>query len=113
MKRINIKAILADPAKRRKLMVATIQATQAREGIDTTKEQAERAYDHVKGEIMNGDKINALIDEIAVGYKELEEILEEENVLGIDRKECQSQIDSMFNQLGRLVYFDVVEEASG
>lgn len=112
MKRINIKAILADPAKRRELMVATIQATQAREGIDTTKEQAERAYDHVKGEIMNGDKINALIDEIAVGYKELEEILGED-VLGIDRKECQSQIDSMFNQLGRLVYYDVVEEANG
>lgn len=65
-----------------------------------------------KGEIMsnNGDKINALIDEIAEGRKELEEILGED-VLGIDRKECQSQIDSMFNQLGRVVYFDAVEEA--
>lgn len=47
MKRINIKAILADPVLRRELMVATIQVTQAREGIDTTKKQAERAYDKI------------------------------------------------------------------
>lgn len=44
-KRLNVKAILADPDLRRKLMVATIQATQARAGIDTTEEQAGRAYD--------------------------------------------------------------------
>ena len=43
-KRVNLKAILADPDLRRKLMVSTIQATQAREGIDTTEEQADRAY---------------------------------------------------------------------
>ena len=42
--RVNLKAILADPDLRRKLMVRTIQATQAREGIETTTEQAERAY---------------------------------------------------------------------
>ena len=42
--RVNVKAILADPDLRRKLMVRTIQATQAREDIDTTAEQAERAY---------------------------------------------------------------------
>ena len=42
--RVNLKAILADPDLRRKLMVGTIQATQAREGIETTTEQAERAY---------------------------------------------------------------------
>ena len=42
--RVNMKAILADPDLRRKLMVRTIQATQAREGIETTEEQAERAY---------------------------------------------------------------------
>ena len=42
--RVNVKAILADPDLRRKLMVRTIQATQAREGIETTPEQAERAY---------------------------------------------------------------------
>ena len=42
--RVNVKAILADPDLRRKLMVRTIRATQAREGIETTEEQAERAY---------------------------------------------------------------------
>lgn len=42
--RVNVKAILADADLRRKLMVSTIQATQAREGIDTTPEQADRAY---------------------------------------------------------------------
>jgi hypothetical protein len=43
-RRVNIKAILADADLRRKLMVSTIQATQAREGIDTSPEQADRAY---------------------------------------------------------------------
>jgi hypothetical protein len=43
-RRVNVKAILADADLRRKLMVSTIQATQAREGIDTTPEQANRAY---------------------------------------------------------------------
>ena len=42
--RVNVKAILADPDLRRKLMVRTIQATQSREGIETTEEQAEKAY---------------------------------------------------------------------
>ena len=50
MKRVNIKAILQDPAKRRELMVRCIIATQAREGIKTTREQAERAYDKVSVE---------------------------------------------------------------
>jgi hypothetical protein len=43
-KRVNLKAILADADLRRKLMVSTIQATQAREGIETSREQADRAY---------------------------------------------------------------------
>ena len=43
-KRVNLKKILADSDLRRKLMVSTIQATQAREGIETTEEQADRAY---------------------------------------------------------------------
>lgn len=43
-KRVNVKAILADADLRRKLMVSTIQATQAREGIETSPEQADRAY---------------------------------------------------------------------
>lgn len=41
---VGVKAILAEPDLRRKLMVRTIQATQARAGIETTEEQAERAY---------------------------------------------------------------------
>ena len=43
-RRVNVKAILADADLRRQLMVSTIQATQAREGIDTSPEQADRAY---------------------------------------------------------------------
>jgi hypothetical protein len=43
-RRLNVRAILADKDLRRALMVPTIQATQAREGIETTLEQAERAY---------------------------------------------------------------------
>ena len=42
--RVSLKAILAHPDLRRELMVRTIQAMQAREGIETTEEQAERAY---------------------------------------------------------------------
>lgn len=43
-RRMNIRGILADPDLRRELMVPTLQATQAREGIETSREQAERAY---------------------------------------------------------------------
>lgn len=42
--RMNLRAILADKDLRRRLMVSTIQATQAREGIETSPEQAKRAY---------------------------------------------------------------------
>lgn len=49
-KRVNIRAILADPVLRRELIVATIQATQNREEICTTREQAEAAYDAVQRE---------------------------------------------------------------
>lgn len=47
MKKLDIKTILRDPRQRRELMVNTIIATQAREGIDTTREQAEAAYDAI------------------------------------------------------------------
>jgi hypothetical protein len=47
MPRVNIKAILEDPELRRKLFIQVIVATQAREGIDTTPEQAATAYDKV------------------------------------------------------------------
>ena len=43
-RRVDLRKILADPELRRKLMVSTIQATQAREGIQTTEQQARRAY---------------------------------------------------------------------
>jgi hypothetical protein len=49
-KRVDITAILRDPARRRTLMVNAVIATQAREGITTTREQAEAAYDKVQSE---------------------------------------------------------------
>lgn len=49
--RVNIKAILADPVKRRALMVDALIALQAVEGIETTRAQAEAAYDKVQEEI--------------------------------------------------------------
>ena len=39
-----IQSLLSDPEKKKKLMVDSIIATQAREGIKTTREQAEAAY---------------------------------------------------------------------
>ncbi len=42
--------LLADPVKRKELMVRVIIATQAREGIETTREQAEAAYEKVRKE---------------------------------------------------------------
>lgn len=43
-RRVEIKKILTDPDLERKLFIPTLQATQAREDIETTHEQAERAY---------------------------------------------------------------------
>ena len=50
MKRIDIRGILRDPLRRFDLMVRTIVAAQAREGIPTTYEQAARAYRKVQQE---------------------------------------------------------------
>ncbi len=50
VKRVDIRAILADEHLRRELVVTTIIATQLREGVVTTREQAERAYDRVRAE---------------------------------------------------------------
>lgn len=47
MRRVNLREILRDPVRRRNLFVDVIIATQAREGIVTTREQAEAAYDEV------------------------------------------------------------------
>lgn len=49
-KRINLKSILDNPIQRRELFTGVIQATQAREGIVTTQEQAESAYDKARKE---------------------------------------------------------------
>jgi hypothetical protein len=50
-RRIPIRDILDDPEDRRELMISTIIATQAREGIEVTREQAERAYDKIQREL--------------------------------------------------------------
>lgn len=44
-RRVNIEEILADPELRRELMIDTIIATQAREGITVTRERAAEVYD--------------------------------------------------------------------
>lgn len=49
-RRYDVRRLLADPKLRRELCVETIIATQARAGIDTTREQAEAAYDMVQQE---------------------------------------------------------------
>lgn len=43
-RRVDIKSILRDPDLSRELLIPTLQATQAREDIATSREQAERAY---------------------------------------------------------------------
>jgi hypothetical protein len=48
--RVNMTELLTDPEKRKELMVRVIIATQAREGIDTTREQAEAAYEKTQQE---------------------------------------------------------------
>lgn len=50
MPRIDMKAILADPVRRREMAIRFIISAQAMEGIETTREQAERAYDTVQRE---------------------------------------------------------------
>ena len=50
-RRVDVKGILADPKKRRKLMTGVISATQARESIETTQEQADDAYDAARAAI--------------------------------------------------------------
>jgi len=52
--RLDIKAILRDPVQRKRLMVELLIATQVREGIITTREQAEAAYERVRREGPDG-----------------------------------------------------------
>jgi len=56
MKRVNIKQILSNPKQKKELMVGVIQFLQNIEGIDTTKEQAELAYDKVQEKLNNNGK---------------------------------------------------------
>ncbi len=49
-RRVDIRSIITNPALRRELMVRLVIATQAREGIVTTRAQAEAAYDAVRKE---------------------------------------------------------------
>lgn len=46
--RVNIIEILSSPVLRKELMIRTLIATQAREGVVTTLEQAEEAYENVR-----------------------------------------------------------------
>ena len=48
--RVDMQAILTDMRQRRDMLVPAIQTIQNREGIDTTSEQAARAYDRVQAE---------------------------------------------------------------
>lgn len=52
-KRVNIKQILKNPVQKKELMVDAIHFLQSIEGIDTTKEQAETAYDKIQEELNN------------------------------------------------------------
>jgi len=52
-RRVNIRAILSDPDLRRELMVTTLIATQARERIVTTRDQALLAYEKVHQKIIS------------------------------------------------------------
>ena len=56
-KRINVKEILRDPGLRRAMLVPALQAIQHREGVMTTREQAE-AY-------ANGHSVNEISYETA------------------------------------------------
>ena len=54
LQRVNLRAILDDPEKRREMMVGVIIATQAREGVTTTRAQAEAAYDKAQSPPFSG-----------------------------------------------------------
>jgi len=47
-RRVDIKSILRSPELRRDLMVGAILALQHREGVATTRKEAEIAYDNVR-----------------------------------------------------------------
>ena len=51
MRRVDVKAILRDPVLRRRLLVEAGLFLQHMEGIDTTREQMEEAYDKIQEEL--------------------------------------------------------------
>jgi hypothetical protein len=65
LKRYDIKKILADPAKRREMIIRGTIAIQAREGIDITYEEAARSYDFVMKEKAEKEK-KALSDNMTI-----------------------------------------------
>lgn len=60
-RRVNIKGILDDPEQRRRLMIQTLIATQEREGIEITWEQAEAAYDKIQEELKRKHTLKAQV----------------------------------------------------
>lgn len=50
-KRMDIKQILSNPEQKKELMLGTIQFLQHIEGVNTTREQAEYAYDKVQKDL--------------------------------------------------------------
>ena len=58
LQRFNIKKILADPKKRREMIIRGTIAIQAREGIDITYEEAARSYDFVMQEKVDKKRKN-------------------------------------------------------
>jgi len=61
--RVGIRAILADPVRRRDLMIEALIACQAREGIETTHAQAADAYDKIQRELRDKARTNDEVDE--------------------------------------------------
>lgn len=49
-RRLDVRAILADPVLRRKLLARCLRATQAREGREITWERAYEVYDKIRRE---------------------------------------------------------------
>ena len=58
--RLDIRAILREPEKREAMCVDAIIALQAREGIETTREQALAAYRKVQAERQNGKPLRSI-----------------------------------------------------
>lgn len=51
IRRVDIRAVLKNPAQRRHLMVGALIAIQAREGRDISRERAEEVYDTAQGAV--------------------------------------------------------------